>query len=199
MEDVTGDAASDGIFNCAVLARNQNGWQDAQNPCGFRKTGNGTMELNNSFKGGSDYYHSGRPTGVIAVEAGELKVNVDYSLASKYTVADGAFLSGMGKVSRVEFAAGAGLRVDAGASRVLELAGADFAGGGVVEISGVSAAELKTMQVNCAKVVNPVTGGANLSGWIVKVNGVEVPRVTLSMHDGFLRASAIKGFYLIFR
>jgi len=199
VENVTGDAASDGIFNCAVLARNQNGWQDAQNPCGFRKTGNGTMELNNSFKGGSDNYHSGRPTGVIAVEAGELRVNVDYSLASKYTVADGAFLSGAGKVSRVEFAAGAGLRVDAGASSVLELAGADFAGGGVVEISGVSAAELKTMQVNCAKVVNPVTGGANLSGWIVKVNGVEVPRVTLSMHDGFLRASAIKGFYLIFR
>ena len=198
VEDVTGDAASDGIFNCAVLARTQ-GWQDAQNPCGFRKTGNGTMELNNSYTGFSYYYHSGRPTGVIAVEAGELKVNVDYSLASRYTVADGAFLSGRGKVSRVEFAAGAGLRVDARASSVLELAGADFAGGGVVEISGVSAAELKTMQVNCAKVVNPVTGGANLSGWIVKVNGVEVPRVTLSMHDGFLRASAIKGFYLIFR
>ena len=197
VEDVTGDAASDGIFNCAVLARTQ-GWQDAQNPCGFRKTGNGTMELNNSYTG-SSWYHSGRPTGVIAVEAGELKVNVDYSLASKYTVADGAFLSGTGKVSRVEFAAGAGLRVDAGASRVLELAGADFAGGGVVEISGVSAAELKTMQVNCAKVGNPVTGGENLSSWMVKVNGVEVPRVALSMHDGFLRASAIKGFFLIVR
>ena len=198
VEDVTGDAASDGIFNCAVLARTRSGWQDAQNPCGFRKTGNGTMELNNSYTGSSNY-HTVRPAGVIAVEAGELKVNVDYSPASKYTVADGAFLSGTGKVSRVEFAAGAGLRVDAGASSVLELAGADFAGGGVVEISGVSAAELKTMQVNCAKIVNPVTGGENLSGWIVKVNGVEVPRVTLSMHDGFLRASAIKGFYLIFR
>jgi hypothetical protein len=53
--------------------------------------------------------------------------------------------------------------------------------------------------VNCAKVGNPVTGAANLSGWKVKVNGVEVPRVALSMHDGFLRASAIKGFCLIVR
>ena len=34
---------------------------------------------------------------------------------------------------------------------------------------------------------------------VVKVNGVEVPRVALSMHDGFLRASAIKGFCLIVR
>ena len=197
VEDVTGDAASDGIFNCAVLARTRDSWQTAQNPCGFRKTGAGTMELNNPY-GGSSGSH-GRPTGVIAVEAGELKVNVDYSTASKYTVADGAFLSGTGKVSRVEFAAGAGLRVDAEKTDVLELAGADFAGSGVIEISGVAPEAVDNLRVNCAKVGNPVTGTANLANWTVKVNGAEVPRIAVNVYEGFLRASAVKGTYILFR
>lgn len=195
VEDVTGDAAADGIFNCAVLARTE--WQDASKPCGFRKTGDGTMELNNAYTGNDS--STLRPTGVIAVEAGEFKVNNDYSLASKYTVADGAFLSGTGKVAKVEFAAGAGLRVDAGQTDVLELVGADFAVGGVIEISGVAPEAVDNLRVNCAKVGDPVTGTANLSSWTVKVDGVEVPHVTLSMHNGFLRAGVKKGFRLIFR
>ena len=196
VEDVTGDAASDGIFNCAVLARTQ-GWQDAQNPCGFRKTGNGTMELNNPYKGSSGT-HS-RPTGVIAVEAGELRVNIDYSTASKYTVAGGAFLSGTGKVSKVEFAAGAGLRVDAGKADILELAGADFAGGGVIEIAGVPPEAIDNLRVNCAKVGNPVTGTENLSGWTVTVDGVQVPGVAIFLRDGFLKAAVLKGTCILFR
>ena len=197
VEDVTGDAAADGIFNCAVLARTQNGWQDAQNPCGFRKTGNGTMELNNPYKGSSGT-HS-RPTGVIAVEAGELRVNIDYSTASKYTVAGGAFLSGTGKVSKVEFAAGAGLRVDAGKTDVLALAGADFAGGGVIEITGVPPEAIDNLRVNCAKVGDPVTGAANLANWVVKVDGATVPRVMVSLYNGFLKVSAVNGTYILFR
>ena len=197
VEDVTGDAAADGIFNCAVLARARDGWQDAQNPCGFRKTGGGTMELNNPYGGGGG--NTTRPTGVIAVEAGELRVNVDYSSPSKYTVADGAFLSGTGKVSKVEFAAGAGMRVDATKADVLELVGADFAGGGVIEVSGVPPAAVDNLRVNCAKVGNPVTGDANLSGWTVKVDGVVVPRAAVSLNGGFLRVSAINGTYIIFR
>ena len=197
VEDVTGDAAADGIFNCAVLARARDGWQDAQNPCGFRKTGGGTMELNNPYGGGGG--NTTRPTGVIAVEAGELGVNVDYSTAFKYAVADGAFLSGTGKVSKVEFAAGAGLRVDAGKADVLALAGADFAGGGVIEISGVAPEAVDNLRVNCAKVGNPVTGTANLANWTVKVNGATVPRVTVNVYEGFLRASAVKGTYILFR
>ena len=197
VEDVTGDAAADGIFNCAVLARTQNDWQNAQNPCGFRKTGDGTMELNNPYKGSSGS-HS-RPKGVIAVAAGELKVNVDYSLASKYTVADGAFLSGTGKVSKVEFAAGAGLRVDAEKADVLELVGADFAGGGVIEISGVPAGAVDNLRMNCAKVGDPVTGTANLANWTVKVDGATVPRVMVSLYNGFLKVSAVNGTYILFR
>ena len=197
VEDVTDDAAADGIFNCAVLARTQDGWQNAENPCGFRKTGSGTMELNNPY-GGSSGSHS-RPKGVIAVEAGELKVNVDYSLASKYTVADGAFLSGTGKVSKVEFAAGAGLRIDAEKADVLELAGADFAGGGVIEISGVPAGAVDNLRMNCAKVGEPVTGTANLANWVVKVDGVTLPRVAVSLYNGFLKVSAVNGTYILFR
>ena len=197
VEDVTGDAAADGIFNCAVLARTRDGWQNAQNPCGFRKTGGGTMELNNPYKGVSGAH--ARPTGEIAVEAGELRVNVDYSLASKYTVADGAFLSGTGKVSKVEFAAGAGLRVDAGNTDVLELAGADFAGGGVIEISGVPAEAVDNLRVTCARIGNPVTGAANLAGWTVKVDGVQVPGVAVCLREGFLKASVLKGTCILFR
>ena len=197
VEDVTGDAAADGIFNCAVLARTNGGWQDAQNPCGFRKTGGGTMELNNPYQGNYSYHT--RPTGVIAVEAGELRVNINYSTASKYTVADGAFLSGTGKVSKVEFAAGAGLRVDATKADVLELVGADFAGGGVIELSGVLPEDVKNLCVNCAKVGNPVTGDANLSGWKVKVDGEEISRAAVRLRGGFLMASTMKGFCIIFK
>ena len=155
------------------------------------------MELNNPYKGGGGLH--GRPTGVIAVEAGELRVNVDYSLASRYTVADGAFLSGTGKVSKVEFAAGAGLRVDAGKTDVLELAGADFAGGGVIEISGVSPEAVDNLRVTCAKIGNPVTGSENLAGWTVTVDGVQVPGVAVFLRDGFLKASVLKGTCVIFR
>ena len=195
VEDVTGDSAADGIFNCAVLARTA--WQDAEHPCGFRKTGGGTMELNNPSigSGGSQ----DKPTGVIAVEAGELRVNIDYSKASKYTVADGAFLSGTGKVSKVEFAAGAGMRIDATKAYVLELAGADFAGGGVIELSGVLPENVENLRVNCAKVGDLVTGAANLSNWKVKVDGVENPNLAVRMHGGFLRASFVKGLRIIYR
>ena len=196
VEDVTGDAASDGIFNCAVLARDRDSWQTAQYPCGFRKTGSGTMELNNPYRGENGSH--AKPKGVIAVEAGELKVNIDYSTASKYTVAGGAFLSGTGKVSNVEFAAGAGLRVDATKADVLELAGADFAGGGVIELSGVDPAAIKNLRVVCAKVGDPVTGAANLSGWTVKIDGVEQPRVAVRVHGGFLKASVTKGICVSF-
>ena len=197
VEDVTDDAAADGIFNCAVLARARDGWQDAEHPCGFRKTGGGTMELNNPYKGGGGQHT--RPTGVIAVEAGELRVNVDYSTASKYTVTDGAFLSGTGKVSTVEFAASAGLRVDAGMADVLALAGADFAGGGVIEITGVPAEAIDNLRVTCAKVGGSVTGTANLAGWIVKVDGVQVPGVAVFLREGFLKASVLKGTCILFR
>ena len=197
VEDVTGDAAADGIFNCAVLARARDGWQDAQNPCGFRKTGGGTMELNKPDGGGGG--NTTMPTGVIAVEAGELRVNVDYSSPSKYTVADGAFLSGTGKVSKVEFAAGAGLRVDAGKADILELAGADFAGGGVIEITGVPPEAIDNLRVNCAKVGDPVTGAENLANWTVKADGVQVPGVTVHMREGVLRASVLKGTCILFR
>ena len=189
VEDVTGDSAADGIFDCAVLARTA--WQDAQHPCGFRKTGGGTMELNNPSLGSGGTQVN--PTGVIAVEAGELKVNIDYSAASKYTVADGAFLSGTGKVSRVEFAAGAGVRVDATKADVLELAGADFAGGGVVEISGVASAAIENLRVNCAKVGGSVTGIANLSDWKVKVDGVEISKFAVRMSGDYLVARVMKG------
>jgi len=155
------------------------------------------MELDNPYGGGGG--NTTRPTGVIAVEGGELRVNVDYSSPSKYTVADGAFLSGTGKVSKVEFAVGAGMRVDATKTDVLELASVDFAGGGVIEISGVPSAAVDNLRVNCAKVGNPVTGDANLSGWTVKVDGVVVPRVAVAMSGGFLKVSAINGTYIIFR
>ena len=155
------------------------------------------MELNNPYGGGGG--NTTRPTGVIAVEAGELRVNVGYSSPSKYTVADGAFLSGTGKVSKVEFAAGAGMRVDATKTDVLELAGVDFAGGGVIEVSGVPAEAVDNLRVNCAKVGNPVTGVENLSGWTVKVDGVVVPRAAVSLNGGFLRVSVINGTYIIFR
>ena len=157
VEDVTGDAASDGVFDCAVLARTRDGWQTAQNPCGFRKTGPGTMELNGKFLNGND---QARPTGVIAVEAGELKVNTDYRGPSKYAVAGGAYLSGTGMVSTVEFAAGAGLRVDATKADLLALTGADFAGGGTVEITGVPPEEIAKLKVRCAK----ITGSTSRSG-----------------------------------
>ena len=195
VEDVTGDAASDGIFDCAVLARTRDSWQTAQNPCGFRKTGTGTMEMNGKFLGGSS--DQARPSGVIAVEAGELKINIDYRGSSKCAIADGAYLSGTGKVSNVEFAAGAGVRVDATKAECLEIENADFTGTGVIELSGVPAESLANLKVRCAKVAGTVTGVENLSGWKVKVNGTECPDIVAKVSGGFLVARVLRGLFIV--
>ncbi|HRR34307.1 MAG TPA: hypothetical protein P5026_09430 [Kiritimatiellia bacterium] len=195
VEDITGNAASDGIFNCAVLARTRDGWQTEQNPCGFRKTGAGTMELNGAFLGGSN--EQSRPTGVIAIEEGELKINIDYSPPSKYTVATGAFLSGTGKVSTVEFAAGAGLRVDAGLTDLLELSTAEFAGAGMIEVTGVPQTDVENLQLKCAKITGPVTGAANLANWTVKVDGVVRPNIAVRLSDDFLKAAVARGLFFV--
>ena len=195
VEDVTGDAASDGVFDCAVLARTCDNWQTEQDPCGFRKTGTGTMELNGAYLGGSDL---ARPSGVIAVEAGELKVNIDYRGPSKYAVAGGAFLSGTGKVTNVEFAAGAGVRVDAAKADLLELADVDFAGAGVVELTGVSLeSDLSALKVKCAKITGTVTGSDNLASWKVKVNGAECPDLVVRASGGFLKAGVARGLVIV--
>ena len=198
VEDVTDDAASDGVFDCAVLARTFDNWQTEQTPCGFRKTGTGTMELNGTYLGGTEGSLA-RPSGVIAVEAGELKVNIDYRGPSKYAVAGGAYLSGTGKVSNVEFAAGAGVRVNASKTDILELADVDFVGNGVVELTGVASDVLETLKVKCAKITGTVTGAANLANWKVKVDGTEVPDLVVRASGGYLKALYPKGFSLTIR
>lgn len=196
VDDITGDAASDAIFNCAVLQRTRDNWN--QKTCGFRKTGAGTMELNGKFLGGSA--DQVKPKGVIAIEAGELKVNIDYSGPSKFTVADGAYLSGTGKVEKVEFAVGAGVRVDATKTDLLELAGTiDFAGAGTIEIANVPQADVENLKVNCAKITGTPSGTANLANWTVKVNGAACPRAVVRMNNGFLKAAVVKGTFIVFR
>ena len=195
VEDVTGDAASDGVFDCPVLARTRDGWN--QIDCGFRKTGMGTMELNGKFLGGS--MDQVRPSGVIAVEAGELKVNIDYRGPSKYAVADGAYLSGTGKVANAEFAAGAGVRVDAAKTDLLELEGVDFAGSGEVELNGVASESIDNLKVKCAKITGTVTGAANLANWKVKVNGAESPDLVVRASGGYLKVMTPKGLFFIVR
>lgn len=197
VEDITSDAAPDAVFNCAVMARTRDGWQSATNPCRFRKTGDGTMELNSNFRGGTQ--DQAKPSGVIAVESGELRINVDYRGPVKYAVAGGAFLSGTGKVSTVEFATGAGLRVNASATSMLELEAADFAESGVVEISGVPTEDIENLKVGCARIIGAVTGAANLRSWTVKVNGAEMPSASVRFSGGILKASIMKGTVIVVR
>ena len=69
----------------------------------------------------------------------------------------------------------------------------------MIEISGVPPEAVDNLRVNCAKVGDVVTGTANLANWTVKVDGATVPRVIVSLYNGFLKVSAVNGTYILFR
>lgn len=192
VEDITGDERADGVFNCAVLARGTSGnWNQYQ--CGFRKTGAGTMELNNTAYSGMPSVGDCLPNGEIAIEEGELKINNDYTNSGlHYTVSSGAYLSGTGQVSPVRFKNGAGIRYYASqTTHLLTIPSATIEGGGVIELFGVPF-KTATEGINCARITGAVTGEANLSGWKLKLDGAVYSRAAVEIVDGYLRVTAPK-------
>ncbi|MGN0846855.1 MAG: LamG-like jellyroll fold domain-containing protein [Kiritimatiellia bacterium] len=173
--DITEDAASDVVFNNHVMVLKT--WNDAV-PCGFRKTGGGTMALAQQPTG----YGVGLltfPSGTIAVEEGELRVDCEYP-GPAFAVAPRAFLSGTGTVSAVSFAAGAGLRGVVGQAGALTIADAcAFAEEGTVSLRnpegrGGFRTKLATLAGTCS-------GVENLENWTVLVNGVAMKNLAVGV------------------
>lgn len=190
VEDITEDESSDVIFNSALVA--QPTWQTTDRPFGFRKTGAGALEINN----GHSY---DRPLGVIAVEEGELRVNNDYSTPSKFTVASGATVSGVGKVSAVELADGAVLKTQTSEDKVLICKSVDVRGGGTAEITNSANLPIEKIRVTMMDVSETIAGETNLASWTVKVNGAVEPDLKVFRSGSRIRCGCKKGLVVVVR
>ncbi len=169
VEDVTGDCSADVVFRNSLLARDD---FEALAPCGFRKTGDGTMALaqtNDVVSAGNNVLCM--PTGTISVEAGELRVDGAYRGPS-FAVADGAFLSGTGRVTSVTFASGAGFRKVRGEKGALAVSGTcAFGEAGTVAISDPNSQARHRLPLLRLEGDGAFEGLGNLPGWQVTLDG----------------------------
>lgn len=197
--DITGDAAEDVTFKIG-LARNAHQidgtWQKATN-VGFRKIGAGTMCCN-FYTAQYGAGGVGDLDGTISVEEGTLQVDGGL-VNAKLSVAEGAFVSGIGSVAGLTLADGAGFVVKPGQAKHLSVSGAaTIAGAGVVDIIAEDLAEDAPLKVAVVDFNGALTGSENLSGWKVRVNGVEIDGKVL-LNGKTLMAKRNRGMMLIFR
>ena len=195
VDDITGDDAVDASFGFYFTQpRNENRRNYVY---GFTKAGAGTLRLASTY---SDGY---RLNGTNDVTAGTLQVDTLTGLdATRLTlVRAGAYLSGTGKVTNVEIAAGGGFAATAGQKGMLTIAGdATVPATGVVEIANPRGMDTNRILVKFATVAGTLTIPDDLSGWTVKVDGVTMPPGFALLRQGnTLVAGCVQGTMLIFR
>ena len=195
VDDITGDGAVDASFGFYLTQpRNDNRRNYVY---GFTKAGAGTLRLASTY---SDGY---RPNGTNDVAAGTLQVDTLTGLdATRLTlVRAGAYLSGTGKVTNVEIAAGGGFAATAGQKGMLTVAGdATIPASGVVDIANPSGMPPERIFFKFATVSGTLTAPADLSGWTVKIDGVAMPpRFRLVQMGNVLAAGCVQGTMVIFR
>lgn len=191
VEDITEDDAADVTFNSRVMALVE--WEEDA-PCGFRKTGDGTMVLGQmqDRTGGTHCY----PSGTVAVEAGELRVDGLYA-GPTIAVGAGAFLSGTGTVNNVTFAAGAGMKGVMDRRSGLKVTGdCSLAASGSVALR--RGADGKLRSVTLLTVDGAFAGTDNLANWTLTVDGEPAQDVRLCVVGNQLKARAAVGCMIIF-
>lgn len=134
------------------------------------------------------------------VNAGTLQVDGDISLSDTVRVAAGAYLAGTGTVNNVALAAGGGLRVSHRQADPLVVKG-DFAAAGPVTVAidlpvGAAARDIRARILT---VEGGLTGGANISGATVLVNGEALPAVKISLSGKTVSLRYRRGTTLTFR
>ena len=195
VENITEDGAADVTFNSRVMALVE--WENI-GPCGFRKTGDGTMVLGQmQDKTGSTHCY---PSGTVAVEAGELRVDGLYA-GPTIAVGAGATLSGTGRVSTVTLAAGARLGAEARQTATLRVVGNLTIGEApFVALTASSAFDERRIHANLLDVDGEVVGAENLVNATVTLNGQPVSKkVRLSMDGTRLRVHYERGMAISIR
>ena len=149
--------------------------------CGFRKTGAGTMLWQNSLASGNAAVDD-----VIGVESGALLFAAGQTLANAtIAVSSGAAVGGSGTLGRLTLAEGAGLVAQKGQTAALAVSG-DLAlpAGGFVDFVADGELPAGTHTVPVLSVSGALTG--DVSGWKVRVNGVETDAGKLTLTGGNL-------------
>ena len=195
VDDITGDDAVDASFGFYLTQPRDDNRRN--HVYGFTKAGAGTLRLASTYSDGC------RPNGTNDVTAGTLQVDTLTGLdATRLTlVRAGAYLSGTGKVTNVEIAAGGGFAATAGQKGMLTIAGdATVPATGVVEIANPRGMDTNRILVKFATVAGTLTIPDDLSGWTVKVDGVTMPPGFALLRQGnTLVAGCVQGTMVIFR
>ena len=195
VEDITGDAAADVTFNNHVLAKTD--WEtDASHPtpCGFRKTGAGTMVLAQSTKCSATELCV--PSAGVSVEEGELRVDCAYG--TSFNVASGAVLSGSGSIASATFADGAGLGGELGRKVTLTVTG-DCTLGQTGTISLTNPNKVSGRRLRILHVDGTLTGGENLENWTVLIDGEPTKEAVIKLSGNDVIVHGTEGILIIVR
>ena len=160
--------------------------------CGFVKTGAGTFSVASV---------TNRVSGVITVSEGTMRVDGCLVTPSAIEVVSGAYLGGTGTVANVVLEEGAGISAPAGQKTPLVVEGnLVLPDTGVVDVLNLGGADEKDLPaVNLVRATGALSGTENLSGWIVKIDGVETKNWKLEVRNGIFRAKYNNGFAVVVR
>jgi autotransporter-associated beta strand protein len=160
--------------------------------CGFVKTGAGTFSVASM---------TNKVSGVITVSEGTMRVDGCLVTPSSVEVVSGAYLGGTGTVANVSLETGAGFCAPAGQKTPLVVEGdLVLPDTGAVDVLNLGGADEKDLPaVNLVRATGTLSGTENLSGWIVKIDGVESKNWKLEVRNGIFRAKYNNGFAVVVR
>lgn len=196
VDDITKDGAVDASFELHFAQPTAE--DRTKYVYGLTKAGAGTLRMAQLYSRG-DY----NPNGTNLVAAGTLQFDSLVSgLSLKMTLVQaGAFLCGTGKVTNVEIEQGGGFKAVAGRTGSLAVTGnLKLPANGTVDFYIPDGVDPASARVDLATVSGTIDGPADFSGWTITVNGAAPTRAyALRWHGKTLRASAERGFAIIFR
>jgi len=191
--DMTGDGRTDVVMGYHI-------WNAATNDtaagvmtdCGFIKTGAGTFSVASM---------TNRVSGVVTVAEGTMRVDGCLVTPSSVDVVTGAYLGGTGTVANVSLESGAGFSAPAGQKTPLVVEGdLVLPDTGAVDVLNLGGADEKDLPaVNLVRATGALSGTENLSGWIVKIDGVVSKNWKIEVHNGIFRAKYNNGFAVVVR
>lgn len=196
VDDITKDGAVDASFELHFAQPTAE--DRTKYVYGITKAGAGTLRMAQPYSRGA--YD---PNGTNLVAAGTLQFDSLVSgLSLKMTLVQaGAFLCGTGKVTNVEIEQGGGFKAVAGRTGSLAVTGnLKLPANGTVDFYVPDGVDPASARVDLATVSGTIDGPADFSGWTITVNGAAPTRAyALRWHGKTLRASAERGFAIIFR
>lgn len=193
VSDMTGDGRTDVVMGYHIWnAATNNNAAGVMTDCGFIKTGAGTFSVASV---------TNRVSGVVTVAEGTMRVDGCLVTPSSVEVVSGAYLGGTGTVANVSLVSGAGFSAPAGQKTPLVVKGdLVLPDTGAVDVLNLGGADEKDLPaVNIVRATGILSGTENLSGWIVKIDGVASKNWKIEVRNGIFRAKYNNGFAVVVR